>query len=39
MRLLCDGWCAHYDIKLKGMPQDELKDIFKDIYKYPVLNS
>ena len=38
MKLLCDGWCADYDIKLKGMPKDELKDIFKDIYKYLVLN-
>ena len=38
MKLLCDGWCAEYDIKLKGMPEDELKDIFKDIYKYLVLN-
>ena len=38
MKLLCDGWCADYDIKLKGMPEDELKDVFKDIYKYLVLN-
>ena len=38
MKLLCDGWCAEYDVKLKGMPEDELKDIFKDIYKYFVLN-
>ena len=38
MKLLCDGWCAEYDVKLKGMPEDELKHIFKDIYKYLVLN-
>ena len=38
MKLLCDGWCAEYDVQLKGMPEDELRDIFKDIYKYLVLN-
>ena len=38
MKLLCDGWCADYDIKLKGMPKDELQEVFKDIYKYLVLN-
>ena len=38
MKLLANGWCAEYDVKLKGMPDDELKDLFKDIFKYQVLN-
>jgi alpha-ketoglutarate-dependent taurine dioxygenase len=38
MKLLCDGWCAEYDIKLKHMPKNELQDLFKDIYKYHLLN-
>ena len=38
MKLLCDNWCAEYDVKLKHMPDDEIRDIFKDIYKYHVLN-
>jgi alpha-ketoglutarate-dependent taurine dioxygenase len=38
MKLLCDGWCAEYDVDLKSMPDDELQDLFKDIYKYQVLN-
>ena len=29
MKLLCDGWCADYDIKLKGMPKDELQEVSK----------
>ena len=38
MKLLCDGWAADYNVKLKGMPVDEIQDLFKDIYKYLVLN-
>lgn len=38
MKLLCDGWCTEYDIKLSGMPDDEIKDLFRDIYKYQVMN-
>ena len=38
MKLLCDGWCAEYDIQLKDLPDDELRDIVKDIYDYHVLN-
>jgi len=38
MKLLCDGWCAEYDVDLKNISDDEVKDIFKDIYKYQVLN-
>lgn len=38
MRLLCDRWCAEYNVKLKNMPKNEIQDLFKDIYKYHVLN-
>jgi alpha-ketoglutarate-dependent taurine dioxygenase len=38
MKLLCDKWCAEYNVKLKDMPEDEIRDLFKDIYKYHVLN-
>jgi alpha-ketoglutarate-dependent taurine dioxygenase len=38
MKLLCNNWCAEYNVKLKQMPDDEIVDLFKDIYKYHVLN-
>jgi taurine dioxygenase len=36
-KLLMDGWVAEYDVKLKDLPADELRDVLKDIFQYQVL--